>query len=201
MFLPTVGSADIFTSDWTGSGAMGDLPGTEGAVVPGSNVGAFNRKYSGQSINRLISSYNNTYAGKLTPQGQALVNANLLTSHEMTELGAVMEPLSQAPSNQVSNDILRTWDMTIARTFKLKSEQFTIRPSFAAFNVLNAANYNNRTGSNGQNVIGGQLNGQPGSPNGTAGHISEQALRVSAGSGVYAEGSPRQIEYSLKFTF
>jgi hypothetical protein len=45
------------------------------------------------------------------------------------------------------------------------------------------------------------LNGQPGSPNGTDGHINEQNYRVSAGSGVYAEGSPRQLEYGLKISF
>jgi hypothetical protein len=50
-------------------------------------------------------------------------------------------------------------------------------------------------------VIGGALNGQPGSPNGTAGHINEQNYRVSAGSGVYAEGSPRQMEFGLKLNF
>jgi hypothetical protein len=201
MFLPTVGSADIFTSDWTGSGAMGDEPSNQGALVPGTNMGAFGRKYNGASINRLISSYNKTYAGKLTPQGQALVNANLLTSAQMTELGAVMEPLTLAPANQVSNDILRTWDITIGRDIKVVKERITVRPTFAAFNILNAANYNNRTGTNGQNVMWGQLNGLDDSPNGTAGHISEQALRVSTGSGVYAEGSPRQIEYGLKISF
>jgi len=201
LFLPTVGSADIFTSDWTGSGAMGDEPSNQGALVPGTNMGAFGRKYNGASINRLISNYNNTYAGKLTPQGQALVNANLLTSRQMTELGGVMESLTPAPSNQVSNDILRTWDFTLGRDIKVVKERITVRPTFAVFNILNAANYNNRTGTNGENTIWGQLNGQADSPNGTAGHISEQNERVSSGSGVYAEGSPRQVEYGLKISF
>jgi hypothetical protein len=191
--LPTVGAADIFTDDVTGDGTVGDL-------VPGTNVGAFNRKYNGSSINRLISQYNSTSAGKLTPAGQALVNAGLFTSNELSQLGGVLESLTPAPTNQASNDILRTWDVTLGRTIKVR-EYFSVRPTFAFFNILNAVNYNNRTGANGANVIGGQLNGQPGSPNGTAGHIAEQNFRVSAGSGVYAEGSPRQLEYGLKINF
>lgn len=192
--LPTVGVGDIFTDDVTGDGTIGDL-------VPGTNVGAFNRKYNGTSINRLISQYNSQYAGKPTPAGQALINANLFTSTQLSELGGVLESLAQAPVNQVSNDILRTWDVTLGRTIHLGGERFSIRPTIGAFNILNAVNYNNRTGANGANVIGGALNGQPGSPNGTAGHISEQNFRVSAGSGVYAEGSPRQFEYGLKMIF
>jgi hypothetical protein len=191
--LPTVGLGDIFTDDVTGDGTVGDL-------VPGTNVGSFNRQYNGASINRLISQYNATYAGKLSPAGQALVSAGLFTSTEMSQLGGVLESLTSAPTNQVSNDILRTWDVTLGRTVKVR-EYFSVRPTIAIFNILNAVNYNNRTGSNGANVIGGALNGQPGSPNGTAGHISEQNFRVSAGSGVYAEGSPRQMEFGMKMTF
>jgi hypothetical protein len=193
MRLPTVGSADIFTDNPNGSGTVGDL-------VPGTNVGSFGRQYNGASINRLISQYNANNAGKLSPAGQTLVNSGLITSAEMTSLGGVLESLTPAPTNQASNDILRTWDVTLGRTVKA-GEHLSVHPTFAFFNILNAANYNNRTGANGQNVIGGQLNGQPGSPNGTAGHINEQNYRVSAGSGVYAEGSPRQLEYGLKVIF
>jgi hypothetical protein len=201
LYLPIVGAADIFTSDANGSGAQGDFPGGLGYVVPGTNIGAFGRKYNGASINRLISQYNNTYSGKLTPAGQALVTANLFTETQMTELGGVMESLTPAPNNQASNDILRTWDVTLGRTIKVRTERFTVRPTIAFFNILNAVNYNNRTGNNGANIINGEMTGAEGSPNGTAGHIQEQNFRVSAGSGVYAEGSPRQMEYGLKINF
>lgn len=201
MFLPETGSADIFTSDWTGSGAMGNEPSNQGALVPGTNMGAFGRQYNGKNINTLINNYNTRFAGTLTPQGAAIVTAGLLTQTQMTQLGAVMESLPTAPKNQVSNDILRAWDFTLGRDVKVMNERVTITPTFRAFNILNAANYNNRTGTNGANMIGGQLNGAAGTPNGTPGHISEQNFRVSTGSGVYALGSPRQLEYSLKFSF
>jgi hypothetical protein len=187
-------NADIFTDDVDGSGVIG-------GIVPGTNVGSFGRKYNGASINRLISQYNATYAGKPTAAGQALINASLFTQTQLTALGGVFQPIQQAPSNQVSNDILRSWDVTLGRTIHIRNERFTVRPTIAFFNILNAVNYNNRTGSNGQNVLGGALNGLAGSPNGTGGHAAEYSNRVSAGSGVYAEGSPRQLEYGLKLTF
>jgi len=199
--LPLVGSGDIFVDDYTGGGLQTPSGGSQGPIVPGSNVGSFNRQYDGKTINTLIYIYNHNYAGKLTPQGQALVSAGLFNSQQLTQLNGVMESLQSAPGNQVSNDILRTWDVNLKRPIKVWKEGMSITPSIGAFNILNAVNYNNRTGANGANVIGGTLNGTPGSPNGTAGHINEQGFRVSAGSGVYAEGSPRQLEYGLKFTF
>jgi len=194
LLLPTSGAGDIFTNDVTGDGTVGD-------VVPGSNVGAFGRTYNGSNINKLITAYNTNYAGKLSPAGQALVSAGILTSAQMTALGGVLESLSPAATGQVSNDILRTWDVTLGRTIHVMGPRFSVRPTIALFNILNAVNYNNRTGANGANVIGGQLNGSPGSPNGTTGHAEESNYRVSAGSGVYAEGSPRQLEYGLKINF
>jgi hypothetical protein len=187
-------NADIFTDDVDGSGVIG-------GIVPGTNVGSFGRQYNGSSINRLISQYNATVAGKPSPAGQALINANLFTQTQLSELGGVLKSIQPAPMNQPSNDILRTWDVTLGRTIHIRGERFNVRPTIAIFNILNAVNYNNRTGANGQNVMGGALNGLAGSPNGTAGHTAEYSDRVSAGSGVYAEGSPRQLEYGLKLNF
>jgi hypothetical protein len=129
------------------------------------------------------------------------VTNRLFTSQQMTALGAVGESINPAPANQADNDILRTFDFSLNRPIRLWKERLTITPSLGAFNILNAANDNNRTGVNGANVIGSNLNGSPGSPNGTPAKISEQNFRVSAGSGVYAEGSPRQLEYGLKLVF
>jgi hypothetical protein len=196
MNLPTNASsnADIFTDDANGSGVYGVL-------VPGTNVGSFGRQYNGNNINRLITQYNSTYAGKLSPAGQALVSAGLFTSTELSELGGVLTTLAKAPTNQVSNDILRVFDVNLGRTIKIRGERFTVRPSVGAFNILNATNYNSRTGTLNPSMIAGQLTGTTGSPNGTAGHLAESNDRVGLGSGVYAEGSPRQLEYTLKITF
>jgi hypothetical protein len=199
--LPLVGSGDIFVDDFTGGGLQTNPGNPQGPILPGTNVGNFNRKFDGKTINYIIGKYNTAYAGQLTPAGQALVTNGLFTSQQLTALGAVGESITPAPPNQASNDILRTFDFSINRPIHVWKERFTITPSFGAFNILNAANYNNRTGVNGANVIGGNLNASPGSPNGTPGKITEQNFRVSAGSGVYAEGSPRQLEYGLKVIF
>lgn len=199
--LPLVGNGDIFIDDFTGGGLQTYVSDPQGPILPGTNVGAFNRKFDGKTINYIIGKYNQNFAGQLTPAGQALVKAGLFSSAQLADLGAVGETIAPAPANQVSNDILRTFDFSINRPIRLWKESITITPSFGAFNILNAANYNNRAGVNGANVIGGNLSGSPGSPNGTAGKINEQNFRVSAGSGVYAEGSPRQVEYGLRLVF
>jgi Carboxypeptidase regulatory-like domain len=199
--LPLVGSGDIFIDDFTGGGLQTNPGNPQGPILPGAKIGAFNRKYDGKTINYIIGEYNENYAGQLTPAGKALVNAGLFSSAQLSALGAVGETIAPAPPNQQDNDILRTFDFSINRPIRVLKEGVTITPSFGAFNILNAANYNNRTGVNGANVIGGNLNGTPGSPNGTAGRINEQNYRVSAGSGVYAEGSPRQLEYGLRVNF
>jgi hypothetical protein len=199
--LPLVGSGDIFIDDFTGGGLQTNPGNPQGPILPGTNVGNFNRKWDGKTINYILGKYNQNYAGQLTPAGQALVTNGLFTPQELTSLGGVGESVALAPPNQASNDILRTFDFSLNRPIRVWKEGITITPSLGVFNVLNAANYNNRTGVNGANVIGGNLNGSPGSPNGTPGKISEQNFRVSAGSGVYAEGSPRQLEYGLKLVF
>jgi hypothetical protein len=51
-----------------------------------------------------------------------------------------------------------------------------------------------------QTMISGILNGQPGTLNGTT-YGQQVAQRVGVGTGVYSLGSPRAIEWGLKFTF
>jgi hypothetical protein len=194
--VQTTGSADIFISDFDGDGTNGD-------VVPGSNVGSFMRKYGPHNINNLITSYNTKYNGQLTPAGAQVVNAGVLTAAQMTALGGVAGPLTPAPSNQVGNDILRIWDVGASYDWKI-AEGLTIQPSARAFNVLNMANFD-APGTQGSTRLSGVLNGAPGSANNTIGALgaanSQGAYRIGTGTGVYAFGAPRQLEFALKFIF
>ncbi len=184
--LPTNGVADIFLDDVTGDGTVGD-------ILPGTNVGAFMRSVKPESINKVIDYYNNNYAGKLTPAGQAVVSAGLLTAQQMTELGGTLETISRAPIGQVGNDMLRIWDISLAYPIKLLQKRFTVEPSMHVFNVLNAANFDAPG-----NTLTGTLNGASGSVNGST---SQEQYRVGLGTGVYAFGAPRQIEFGLKMSF
>jgi hypothetical protein len=62
------------------------------------------------------------------------------------------------------------------------------------FNTFNFANFDSPA-----NVLIGQLNGSPGSINGTVN--GGRPDRIGAGTGVFAFGAPRTIEWGLKAQF
>ena len=78
-------------------------------------------------------------------------------------------------------------------TFK---ERFTIEPSVGIFNLFNFANFNLPP-----TTMSGLLTGSPGALNGTTPADNNAGFRVGNGTGVYAVGAPRQIEWGMRFTF
>jgi hypothetical protein len=181
------GSGEIFRTDFEGSGVVQD-------PLPGTHVGSFDRGINAGNINQVITNYNTTVAGKPTPAGNVLIQNGLMTAQDLAALGGVAPTVALAPPGQVNMSWLRTFDTTLSWNYRIK-ERVTITPSVAAFNLFNFVNFDLPTSE-----MSGLLNGQPGSINGTtyAGHF---ANRVGAGTGVYTLGSPRQIEFGLKFAF
>ena len=76
----------------------------------------------------------------MTPAGQALVNAGLLSRSQLLQLGADSPSIAAAPAGNVSLSWLRTVDLTLARPFKF-GDRFVLEPSVSAFNVFNFANF------------------------------------------------------------
>ena len=103
----------------------------------------------------------------------------------------------------MGNDILRIWDLGAAYDWKL-GQGLTVQSGVRAFNVLNMANFD-APGTLGSTRLSGVMNGQPGSANNTVGTLgaanSQGAYRIGTGTGVYAFGAPRQLEFALKFIF
>jgi hypothetical protein len=200
LYMPNNAGAagDIFQTDFTGDGYFGGQSGTGGSgfgdVLPGTNIGSFGRSVSASSLGAAIANYNRTYAGTLTPAGQALVNAGLMTQTQLTSLGAVMPTIQAPPPGNVGLGWLRTFDVTYAYPIRIK-EWVTIEPSVSAFNVFNFANFD---ASN--NKLGAILDGAVGDANGTTA-ANRVATRTGVGSGVFTLGGPRQMEFSLKVTF
>jgi hypothetical protein len=186
--------------DGTGDGyATNGANGTSGAILPGTNLGSFGRGVNGSSIDNVINSYNQHYAEKPTPSGQALINAGLFTQAQLSALGAVMPLVNPAPANEANNGWLRDLDLNLNWTYKIK-ERVQLQPGVGFFNVMNFANFDPP-----KNTINGVLStaGQtpiPGFVNGTAGQ-QPNSLRYGLGSGVFGLGSPRVLEFSLKITF
>jgi hypothetical protein len=196
--LPVTGApGGIFVSDITGDGTgdgSGASNGGLGDLLPGTNVGGFGRNFGVSGLNKLITNYNNTMAGQATPAGQQLINNNLMTLADLQALGGVMQPIQTAPAGAVGQSWLRAFDFGLSWAYKVK-DRVELRPGVTVFNVFNFANFDGPAAP-----FSSTLDGTPGSPNGTT-RPQPANLRLGLGSGVFAVGSPRVVEFEMKLTF
>ena len=89
---------------------------------------------------------------------------------------------------------LRALDMKFSWTGTFY-ERFTVQPNVGFYNVLNFSNFD-LPGL----TLNGLLTGSAGQINGTD-SVGHNIDRVGVGTGVYALGAPRQIEFGLTLTF
>jgi hypothetical protein len=184
-------TAQIFQSDLTGDG-------TDGDVMPGTNLGSFGRSVNAGNINKYIDAYNSKYAGQLTPAGQALVSAGLFSATQLQQLGGVTPTLANAPPGEVGMGGLFSADLGLTYIAKIR-ESITIQPSITFYNVTNSQNFDQ-----GNNLLSGIL--QPVGPSVSTGYANsttygQRSAHVTLGSGVYGQGGPRVLEFGLKLTF
>jgi len=184
---PTGAAGDIFRTDFTGDGTIGD-------PLPGTKFGAFDRGINASNINQTITNFNQNVANNPTPAGQVLIANNLLTLKQLQDLGGVAQPIAPAPAGQVDFGWLRATDLKLAwrHTFL---ERYTIEPSVGFFNLFNFANFNLPP-----TTMNSLLGSGAGSINGTD-HNAQEQFRVGNGTGVYSLGSQRQMEFGLRLTF
>ena len=187
-----LGAGEIFRTDFTGSGVTQD-------PLPGTHVGSFDRGLNAGNLNNAISNYNaQVAAGALTPAGNVLVQQGLMTQADLIALGGTYSggvPLALAPSDQVNYPWLKAFDTTIAWSHSFFDGRLTIKPGVGFYNVMNFANFDLPT-----SMMSGLLTGSTGAINGTN-YAGQLVNRVGVGTGVYALGSPRQTEFSLKIVF
>jgi len=187
-------SGDIFRSDFTGDGTVGD-------PIPGTRLGQFDRGVNASQLGALIDNYNTNVAGTLTPAGKMLVTSSLITQDQLVALGAVAQPYgAPAPGNVnfpwlKATDLKLTWRHTFA-------ERYTIEPSVGFYNVFNFSNFNlPPTTMSGLLDDPGSINTNSKLFDPSAGGVPNDAFRVGNGTGVYSLGAGRQIEWGLRLTF
>jgi Carboxypeptidase regulatory-like domain len=210
--------AAIYQSDFTGSGVpFQPLPKAQTDPTCGTmggncnyttyNTGAYGRTLEPGSLSRAVNNYNATIAGQqVTPAGQALINAGLMTQAQLIALGAtppavtwLSNPVTGATTpgvipGQVGLSWMRTMDVGFAWVGHFWHERLTLTPGVNFFNVFNFVNYD-PAGS----TLSGALSGDPGALNGT--NPALRTNRISNGSGIFNLGSPRTIEWNLKLQF
>jgi hypothetical protein len=95
--------------------------GTQNDLLPGTKVNQFNRSLGKNDLVRLVQSYNQQFAGKLT-------------------LGGQIAPRLTLPANYSFNDNFFSQDLRLSRTFSLGSERVRLVLLGEIFNLLNTAN-------------------------------------------------------------
>jgi hypothetical protein len=184
------GAGEIFATDFTGDGTVGD-------PVPGTKQGSFMRGVSLGDLSNVVNNYNNTVANSPTPAGNVLINNGLFTVSQLQALGGVAPALSPVVPGEVGLTWLKTFDMSLTWVGKVnvRERELSFEPSVSFYNLFNFANFNIPG-----NVLSGILSGSPGSLNGTT-YADANSVRVGVGTGVFALGAPRTIEFGMKMTF
>jgi hypothetical protein len=200
LYIPASGGVpgEIFRSDVTGDGSFGGQSQTGdssyGDVLPGTNIGDFGRAVKDSTLNELIQRYNTNFSNQVTPAGQALINAGLLSRTQLVQLHADGQTIAAPPPGSVGLAWMKTLDVTLGRPFRM-GDRFVVEPSVSAFNVLNFANFDGPG-----NKLSGILNGTIGSVNGTSA-TDRITNRIGPGSGLFTLGTPRQIQFGIRLTF
>jgi hypothetical protein len=217
--VPTtgIGPGEIFRTDFTGDGTVGD-------PIPGTGQGSFMRGVSVSDLYTVVNNYNTGVADHLTPAGQLLVTDGLFTPQQLgagnplcvsnpnslatgsacavAPLITYTNPATGLPTpgvipGEVGLTWLKTFDMSLSWIGKLniKEKELSFEPSVSVYNLFNFANFDIPG-----NVLSGILTGGAGSANGTT-YATANALRIGVGTGVFALGAPRTVEFGLKLTF
>ncbi len=192
-------NGNIFQSDITGDGTVGDL-------APGTVPGDYMHRIKPGNLGAYINNFNSTYAGRLTPAGQALVNANLISPAQLNALSGVVQPLAQLPqATSIGNPTFRQLDVNFSYPIRLYRfhEGLSLEPAIAFYNVANFANYGTPISGTLINTAdaGASVNTTDGTLTGPNTYANLNALRTVRGSGTFSQGSPRSTEFQLRLNF
>jgi hypothetical protein len=195
--LDNVALDSIFTSDVDGDGQTADL-------LPGTNPGDYMHSIKPSNLNQKLTAYNNRWAGQLTPAGQAVVGAGLMTPAQLAALGGVQQPIYASSNSVFPNPMFKSLDASFSWPIRLKwlGEGRSLEPGVAMYNAANFANWGSTSGTlYNQADAGPDGSGAYGQVNGINAFDFKNQSRVQRGSGTYDQGGSRSTEWQLKFNF
>ena len=210
LLLPELtNGGEIFATDWLGSG-LGSAAAPE--PVPGTQIGQYNHSINIGNLQKVINTYNHTFAASLTPAGDCLVGNHtacpglisgpmVMTSQDMAALGWIMPTIDSVANHALASPWLKTMDMRLSWPIKIK-DRVTIEPSASVFNLFNFANAFQSGNMPSSSLLPGP-NGvlAPNAVGGVASGTSYTPFRTSLQSGTFALGAPRQFEFGLRISF
>lgn len=198
---PNNPTANIFRTDLDGDGTYGDL-------APGTLPGDYMHRLKAGNLGSYINSFNQTYAGRLTPAGQALVNAGVMTQAQLVGLGGAIQSIDNNVSGRaLANPMYQSLDLTLSYPIRFGhyvhtlGESAMLEPKVAFYNVGNFANFGGGTNP-GVSPFGGVLSQTgTGNLNGPVNSDAYEGVRVVRQSGTFDQGGPRTTEFQLRLTF
>jgi hypothetical protein len=215
MDLPELtNGGEIFATDWLGTGLPANgVP----EPLPGTQTGQYEGITAYDNIRAIITKYNHTYAGSLTPAGMCLTGntapgnpfacpglvsgAPVMTPSDMAALGWVMPTIDSVAVNAPGIPWFKSMDLKFAWPLPVKG-RFTIEPSASVFNVFNFWNAFLPGNLPNASLLPG-VNGllAPTAVGGVVPGSSLTPFRASLQSGTYAMGTPRVFEFGLRINF
>ena len=205
---------EIFATDWLGAG----LP-ANGAPepLPGTQIGQYERGTHYDDLRKIVTTYNHTYAGALTPAGECLVGNSIsgnpfscpglvsgpavLTPSDLLALGWVLPAVNSVALNAPGIPWFKSVDLKFAWPLPVKG-RVTIEPSASVYNVLNFWNAFLPGNLPNASLLPG-VNGllAPTSIGGVVPGSSLAPFRANYQSGTSAMGTPRMFEFGLRISF
>jgi hypothetical protein len=195
-------TANIFQSDLDGDGTVGDL-------APGTLPGDYMHRITPKNVGAFINSFNSTFAGRLTPAGQALVSAGLFTQAQLVKANATIQALTPLPQAvALSNPTYRSMDATFAYPIRIGhyihqlGDSVVLEPKISFYNVANFSNFGGGSGNPNVAPYSGDLGTpQAGAINGPNNFAAQNTYRITRQPGTYDQGAPRSTEFGLKLNF
>lgn len=194
------GGGNIFQSDLNGDGTSGDL-------LPGTVPGDYMHGVKSSDLQARIAAFNSAYANQLTPAGQALVNAGLMTQGQLVALQGAIRPIAAVNSRPINNPTFRALDINFSYPIRANRirEGLSLEPAIAFYNVGNFANFGRLAGTlnniDDGTITAGGVNNTASTLTGPNNYEVQNGLRTVRGSGTFNQGGPRTTEFQLKLNF